>query len=209
MTTFALDYAREPRVLTMRHRARSLDGGRRFHRMAAAVDCLRRRGCRASATRHSWAALDARFVGAGLQGWLRRAGAGGRVEPADLDEPPRLDVAVVSEADHPRVDDIASRLVAAGAIVAITHGACGATLVMPSGRLGVAAVPHARGREPTGAGDVFGVVLTLQLAAGATARGRRTRRRRSWPRASSKVRCSAACDDRPSRVAEQSCRSSS
>ena len=165
MTTFGLDYAREPRVLTMRQRARPLtmaDVPAAWLRPPVAYIGVVASECDAAFV----AALDARFVGAGLQGWLRRAGAGGRVAPADLGESPRLDVAVVSEADHPRVDDIATRFAGAGATVAITHGARGATLVMPSGRLAVAAAP-AREVDPTGAGDVFGVVLTLQLAAGA------------------------------------------
>jgi sugar/nucleoside kinase (ribokinase family) len=164
MTTFALDYAREPRVLTMRQRARPLtvaDVPAAWLRPPVAYVGVVAGECDAAFV----GALNARFVGAGLQGWLRRAGAGGRVESANLGESPRLDVAVVSEADHPRVDDIAGQFAAAGATVAITRGARGATLVTASGRHAVAAAP-AREVDPTGAGDVFGVVLTLQLAAG-------------------------------------------
>jgi len=165
MTTFALDYTREPRVLTMRQRARPLtvaDVPAAWLRPPVSYVGVVAGECDSAFV----GALHARFVGAGLQGWLRRADAGGRVAPADLAEAPRLDVAVVSEADHPHVDDIAARFAAAGATVAITRGARGATLIMPSGQLAIAAAP-AREIDPTGAGDVFGVVLTLQLAAGA------------------------------------------
>jgi sugar/nucleoside kinase (ribokinase family) len=166
MTTFALDYTGRERVLTLRRRARALDAA------DLPPTCLRAPvayigpvagECDAALVR----ALDARFVGAGLQGWLRRASArDGRVKPADLAEAPRLDVAVVSEDDHPRVKEIALRLVAEGATVAVTHGARGAMLATPSGWLiNIPAAP-AREVDPTGAGDVFGVVLTLQLAAG-------------------------------------------
>jgi sugar/nucleoside kinase (ribokinase family) len=114
------------------------------------------------------AALGARFIGVGLQGWLRRTGADKRVEPALMAEaivPPVVGVAVVSELDHPEVDSVAARFAAAGATVAITRGARGATLLASGSRLEVPAAPAVE-VDPTGAGDVFGVVLTLRLAAG-------------------------------------------
>jgi sugar/nucleoside kinase (ribokinase family) len=49
--------------------------------------------------------------------------------------------------------------------VAITRGARGATLRAPAGAWEIAAAP-ADEVDPTGAGDVFGVVLALGLAAG-------------------------------------------
>jgi 1D-myo-inositol 3-kinase len=165
MTTFALDYTGSERTLALRRRARALTAA------DVPADCLRAPvayvgpvagECDAALVR----ALDARFVGAGLQGWLRRVGADGRVEPAELAEQPRLDVAVVSDADHPRANEIAARFVAAGATVAVTHGARGATLVTGSGWICYIPAAPAREVDPTGAGDVFGVVLTLQLAAG-------------------------------------------
>jgi len=165
MTTFALDYTGPERVLALRRRARALTA------TDIPADCLHAPiayvgpvagECDAALV----GALDARFVGAGLQGWLRRVGADGRVEPTDLGDPPRLNVAVVSDADHPRVSEIAARFLATGATVAITHGARGATLATASGwSIAIPAAP-AREVDPTGAGDVFGVVLTLQLAAG-------------------------------------------
>jgi len=112
------------------------------------------------------AGLRGRFVGAGLQGWLRRTEAGdGRVVPALLPEalePPPLGVAVVSELDHPEVELVAGRFAAAGATVAITRGARGATILSRAGRLQVPAAQAVQ-VDPTGAGDVFGVMLTLHL----------------------------------------------
>lgn len=60
---------------------------------------------------------------------------------------------------------IAGRYAAAGAIVAVTRGAEGATLLAGGARIDVPAMP-ADEVDPTGAGDVFGVVFTLRLAAG-------------------------------------------
>jgi len=51
--------------------------------------------------------------------------------------------------------------------VAITRGAQGSTLLLAGDRLDVPAAP-AHEIDPTGAGDVFGVVLTLHLGAGAS-----------------------------------------
>ena len=51
--------------------------------------------------------------------------------------------------------------------------------------------------DPTGAGDVFGVVLTLELAAGEPlARRAAGPRRRPRPRASSRARASEPCRTR-------------
>ena len=52
-----------------------------------------------------------------------------------------------------------------GGTAAITRGARGATLIRGTESVDVPAAP-AREVDPTGAGDVFGVVLTLELAYG-------------------------------------------
>jgi 1D-myo-inositol 3-kinase len=171
MTTFALDYAGSRRQLWLRQRARPL-----------AVDDVpidwRRPpvvyvGPVAGECDHAFvAALQTRFVGAGLQGWLRRTDEGGRVEPirsGDMRELPlpRLDVAILSEDDHPDAEGIAAAVVGRGAAAAITRGARGATLTKAAESVAIPAAP-AREVDPTGAGDVFGVVLTLELARGAT-----------------------------------------
>lgn len=167
MTTFAVAYAGTRRTLVLKRRAASLapaDIPEAWRRAPVAYVGPVTGEC----DRALVSSLGAGFVGVGLQGWLRRAGPDGEIEPALLSEaldPPRVQLAVVSEEDHPDVDGVATRFATAGAIVAITRGARGATLIAPSGRLEIPPVP-AREVDPTGAGDVFGVVLTLHLAAG-------------------------------------------
>lgn len=171
MTTFALDYAGAQRRLRLRRRARPL--------VAADVPVEWRRApvayigpvageCDGDLVR----GLQAGFVGAGLQGWLRRTGPDGAVEPipftdvTELHLPEPLDVAVLSVDDHPRAETLSSVLGRRGATVALTRGALGAALLTASTAIAVPAAP-AHEVEPTGAGDVFGVVLTLELARGA------------------------------------------
>jgi sugar/nucleoside kinase (ribokinase family) len=130
------------------------------------------------------------FCGAGLQGWLRRIAGDGRVEPARLAEapevraPPALDVAIVSEEDHPDAEGVVRGFLESTGTAAVTRGARGATVWTAQQRLDVPAAP-AREVDPTGAGDVFGVVLTLELAYGKplAVGGRRRacrRRGRAW-----------------------------
>lgn len=167
MTTFRLVYGGAGRSLALLARARALGPGdvpdEWLDTPVAYVGPVA-----AECDRALIAALRARFVGVGLQGWLRQVAPDGTVEPAlqaEALDPPRVDVAVVSELDHPEVMPVAERFVAAGATVAITRGARGATLLSASGPVEVPAAP-AREVDPTGAGDVFGVVLTLRLYAG-------------------------------------------
>jgi sugar/nucleoside kinase (ribokinase family) len=111
------------------------------------------------------------FVGVGLQGWLRRAGADGLIEPWLADEAthplPGVCVAVFSELDHPDAERIAETFASAGAVVALTRAAAGALILAGERRVPVPAAP-ADEVDPTGAGDVFGVVFTLALARGAS-----------------------------------------
>src|SRR5262249_38133969 len=105
----------------------------------------------------------------GLQGWLRGAGDNGVVRPslpADLEA--RLagaQACVYSVEDHPDAEDLAPRLARAGKLVALTRAERGATLYSTIGREDIPATP-AREIDPTGAGDVFGVVFILGLAHG-------------------------------------------
>jgi 1D-myo-inositol 3-kinase len=109
------------------------------------------------------------FVCAGLQGWLRRPGPDGEIashlSPEVLAPPANLRAAVFSEEDHGDAEVIAARLAGAGLIVAVTRGARGATVLSGVDRWDVRASP-AREIDPTGAGDVFGVVFALGLACG-------------------------------------------
>jgi 1D-myo-inositol 3-kinase len=171
ITTFALTYDAGHRRLWLRRTARSL-----------AIGDIPPGWRDASVTyvgpvagecdRALLAALGARFVAAGLQGWLRRADDGGEIQPALAPEavaPPRLDAAILSELDHPDAAALAARFAGAGARVAITRGARGATILDGDARLDIPASPAVE-VEPTGAGDVFGVVFAFELARGAPAK---------------------------------------
>ncbi len=83
MTTFALGYAAGQRQLWLRRRARPLvldDVPLAWRRPRVAYV-----GPVAGRVRHLFAqGLGALFLGAGMQGWLRRTGEDGRVEPALL-----------------------------------------------------------------------------------------------------------------------------
>jgi len=136
MTTFALDYGGGQRRLWLRRRARALaldDVPPAWRRPRAAYIGPVAGECDGAFVR----GLQALFTGAGLQGWLRRVGADGRIEPAPLAEAPDarnsplLDVAIVSEADHADAEGIARRM---GRTAAITRGARGATLIAPGER---------------------------------------------------------------------------
>jgi sugar/nucleoside kinase (ribokinase family) len=118
-------------------------------------------------------ALRASWVAAGLQGWLRaideHRGIVARV-PADLVR--RLAgvrVCVFSAEDHPEAEQIAARLAEAGKLVALTRAEHGATLYSREGSTMIPAVPASE-VDPTGAGDVFGLVFTVGLARGLSPR---------------------------------------
>jgi sugar/nucleoside kinase (ribokinase family) len=109
------------------------------------------------------------LVCVGLQGWLRRGVPGGGISPHLLEEalspPANVRAAVVSDEDHPEAAAIAAALARQGLVVALTHGARGATILTASAQHEVPAVP-ATEVDPTGAGDVFGLVLAVGLARG-------------------------------------------
>lgn len=115
--------------------------------------------------------LRSKLICAGLQGWLRRPGADGTVEPtiaSEVSQPPRgLTTCVFSEEDHPEAGFLAEHLARQGLTVALTRGRRGATLRQGAQRWDIPAAP-ANEVDPTGAGDVFGICLTLALARGAS-----------------------------------------
>ena len=127
MTTFALAYAAGRRRLWLRRRARPLAPGDvplEWRRPRVAYLGPVAGECDLSFAR----GLGARFLGAGIQGWLRRAGADGRVEPASLAERPAaeaplpFDVAIVSEEDHPDAEGTARRLARTRIFSCRSHG---------------------------------------------------------------------------------------
>jgi 1D-myo-inositol 3-kinase len=116
--------------------------------------------------------LKSRLICIGLQGWLRRQGPGGIVEPtivSEASQPPRgLGVAVFSEEDHPEAEALTSQLAHQNLTVALTRGRRGSTVQQGPQRWEIPAAP-ANEVDPTGAGDVFGIGFTLALARGASA----------------------------------------
>ncbi|MBN1210492.1 MAG: carbohydrate kinase [Myxococcaceae bacterium] len=116
--------------------------------------------------------LGSRLICAGVQGWLRRPGADGAVEPtiaSEASSPPRgLRVGVFSEEDHPEAEFLAEQLARHDITVALTRGRRGSTVREGSQRWEIPSAP-ANEVDPTGAGDVFGIALTLALARGASA----------------------------------------
>ncbi|AKU94974.1 hypothetical protein AKJ09_01638 [Labilithrix luteola] len=101
----------------------------------------------------------------GLQGWMRRFDDDGLVLPID---PPPLRGAravVFSEQDHPDADALAVRIARDVPVVALTRGSRGATLYIDGSPHAIAAAP-ANEVDPTGAGDVFGAILAIELGAG-------------------------------------------
>jgi sugar/nucleoside kinase (ribokinase family) len=169
ITTFALDYRGPRRRLVLRAAARPLapaDVPEAYR--AAAIAYV---GPVAGECGRALVESLGRgpLVCAGLQGWLRRAGPGGVIEPAldaEAASPPaNLRAAVLSEEDHPDAEDIAAGLAGQGLAVALTRGARGATILAGGERHELPAAP-AEERDPTGAGDVFGVVFAVALARG-------------------------------------------
>ena len=166
MTTFALDYSGGQRRLWLRRRARALtvdDVPDTWRRARIAYVGPVAGECDGAFV----SALQAKFVGAGVQGWLRRFGEDGRVESADPGpgHPYALKVAIVSEEDHPDATLAVRSFGWERGVLAVTRGARGATLWTARACIDVPAAP-AHEVDPTGAGDVFGLVLTLELARG-------------------------------------------
>jgi sugar/nucleoside kinase (ribokinase family) len=170
VTTFALDYSGPRRRVVLRKAARPLGledvppawrGAPVAYVAPVAGEC----------NRALVEGLGARLMGVGLQGWLREPAKDGTVVPTiapEAAEPPRgLRVAVFSEEDHPEAEFLAEQLAARGLVVGLTRGRKGATLREGTARWEIPAVP-AHEVDPTGAGDVFGIALTLALARGAS-----------------------------------------
>ncbi len=168
MTTFALDYSGPRRRLVLRRGARPLTladvpQAWRSPRVVYAGSVF------GECERALVQAFAGAYVIAALQGWLRRRAPDGSIEPGLLPEamapPSAVRSAVLSEEDHPEAEAIAARFAAGGACVALTRGARGATVLHRDERIEIPAAP-ADEVDPTGAGDVFGLVFGLALAAG-------------------------------------------
>ncbi|MBI5507685.1 MAG: carbohydrate kinase [Deltaproteobacteria bacterium] len=110
--------------------------------------------------------LEAQHVIVGAQGWLRGAAQDGTVVPAltlDAVAPPHgIFALTLSELDHPDVESLAKSFAESIPVVAVTRGARGATLFAEGTTYEVPASPAIES-DPTGAGDIFGLVLGLAL----------------------------------------------
>ncbi len=109
------------------------------------------------------------MVALGAQGWMRRVGPQGRVlsqvwrpSMASLE---RVRMVVLSDEDAAGDPGIVSHLAERVSLVAYTHGERGCELFEKGTRHWVEAHP-ADEVDPTGAGDVFGVVLLAALSRG-------------------------------------------
>lgn len=172
-TTFHLSYTPTGRHLRVSHRAPSLTLGdvpQRLRRVPLAFVAPLLGEC----GRDIVQGLQARVVLCTIQGWLRALGANGAVMPALTElvthPPGNLSVVVFSELDHPDSEALAVNLARLGVLVALTRSTQGVSLYgadHTGERIDVAAAP-AQEIDPTGAGDVFGLVFGLALAGGAS-----------------------------------------
>jgi sugar/nucleoside kinase (ribokinase family) len=117
------------------------------------------------------AAVRARVVGVGLQGFVRAVLPGGEVEqprwefePGDL---AGVDAVCVGEDDLAGQGDLLERLAAAVPLVAFTQGERGCEIIARGRARWVGTFPTLQ-VEPTGAGDVFAAGFLLGLARGAS-----------------------------------------
>ena len=108
------------------------------------------------------------LLGLGVQGWLRRAGADGLIEPAPWREvalPANAAAVFVSDEDLPEeerlaaLDDWAARV----PVVACTRSKFGAEVCWRGERRSIAAFP-AHTVDPTGAGDVFAAAFLVRFS---------------------------------------------
>lgn len=115
-------------------------------------------------------AVKARFVGIGVQGWVRAVEPGGRVvqppwEPSP-DDLRGVHAASVGEDDLVGQGDLLDRLARSVPVVAFTHSERGCELILRGRTIRVGAY-RTREVDPTGAGDVFSAGFFLGLAEGA------------------------------------------
>lgn len=114
-------------------------------------------------------AARGRFVGLGIQGWVRAVEPDGRVtQPAWQFAPEDLKgahAAVVGEDDLRGQGDLLERLTAVVPIVAFTHSERGCEIILRGRTLRVGAY-RTEQVDPTGAGDVFSAGFFLGLAEG-------------------------------------------
>ncbi len=115
------------------------------------------------------ARFEARLVGIGVQGWIRRVDSRGRVHPRRWEGFEEwlgyVDLAVLSDVEAEQQPDLVPRLIERVPLVAVTEGAKGSTLFVRGRAHHVDAAP-AREVDPTGAGDVYTAAMLVALARG-------------------------------------------
>lgn len=169
-TTFSLDYSRQVRKVSLLRRAETIlakDVPVHFKKAPLAYVAPVCGECGHAVIE----ALQAQHVVVGAQGWLRKFDAQGVVIPALTDEalhvPSQVNNLVFSELDHPDSEKLAKQFAARIPVVALTRGNQGATLFV-DGRAHSISPAKAQEQDPTGAGDVFGIVLGLAIHGGAS-----------------------------------------
>jgi 1D-myo-inositol 3-kinase len=107
----------------------------------------------------------------GAQGWMRRQGPQGRVEPLKWRPSrgalERVSLVVLSDEDALHDEGVLAHLVERVPLVAFTQGRRGG-LLYENGRARRFPAFPTREVDPTGAGDVFGAAMLLRLASGAS-----------------------------------------
>lgn len=166
-TAFGLQYTAAGRRLDLLSQAPHLQADD-VPRAWRALPCAYVAPIMGECSREMVESLGSRCVVICAQGWLRAVASDGEVVPAlgpEMLTPPRNATAIVlSELDHPDSDALAMALAKQGPIVAVTRSKKGVSLYTPE-RLDIAAAPAVE-VDPTGAGDVFGLVFALRLASG-------------------------------------------
>jgi len=166
-TTFELDYAGPRRRLWVRAQADPLSLATLRAAAAAAPALYVGPVVGEVNPEHLRELAEVRLV-LGVQGWLRSLAADGEVqsaEPSALWRLPEHADLVLSEEDHDAADELARQLASAKRAVLVTRGARGVTC-FHAGAADHSAAPAAESHDPTGAGDVFGVVYALRRQRG-------------------------------------------
>jgi len=162
-TTFELDYSGPVRGVRLLERAHDIQPAHipaRFKNAPLAYVAPVAGECGRAVVE----ALSAGRVVVGAQGWLRDIASDGRIVPRIHEEaehpPDGLFAVVFSELDHPDAKQLAQRFARNTPVVGLTRGARGVSLYVDGTCHNIAPDP-ANEVDPTGAGDVFGLVLGI------------------------------------------------
>jgi sugar/nucleoside kinase (ribokinase family) len=167
-TTFVLDYSKPQRRLFLSTQAPPLlpeDIPPAVRKTQVAYVAPVMRECGSAVIEN----IETDFLVVGAQGWMRKVAEDGLVipYPAPANAIPRkARVVVFSELDCREPEAFGRNLADRGSIVAITRATKGVTLLAGGKVMDLPCEPVSSEVDPTGAGDVFGVVLGLNLYVG-------------------------------------------